>query len=118
MTHSSLIPGYWAVAKSSVFVGHTQPQKGDKDYQTYHAFAADIGPFNSDSQLKCEPLIPPGNQVPNYCINADNGISFQLADFFVNQSLFRIYDGPNYQDGNAFLDITPSKCEVSGYNNG
>ncbi|GEP61971.1 hypothetical protein RSO01_91370 [Reyranella soli] len=117
MTHSSLIPGYWAVAKSSVFVGHTQPQVGDNNYQTYHAFAADVGPFNNDSRLQCDPLLDP-NQVPNYCINTENGVSYQLADFFVNQSLFRIYDGPNYQDGNAFLDITTSKCEVSKYNSG
>jgi hypothetical protein len=109
-THSSVIPGLWQVAKSSIFVGHTQPQ------DEAHRFALDIGPFNKLSGLACDPLV--SSTVPPYCLNGVLGVSFQLSDFFVNQSLYRIYDGPNYEDGNAFLDIDKSDCGVMGYNSG
>ena len=31
-----------------------------------------------------------------------------LDNFGVNQRLFNIYDGPSFQDSNAYLDITPT----------
>ena len=30
--------------------------------------------------------------------------------FFTNQRLSNIYDGPSYQDSNAYLDITVADC--------
>src|SRR5208282_5977504 len=37
---------------------------------------------------------------------ANDGISFALATFANNQRFFSIYDGPAYEDSNAYLDIT------------
>ena len=32
--------------------------------------------------------------------------------------MFNIYDGPAYQDTNAYLDITETDCPNRGYNGG
>ena len=34
---------------------------------------------------------------------------FEVANFASNQRLFSIYDGPSYQDSNAYLDIEPTR---------
>ena len=39
------------------------------------------------------------------------------TSFFTNQRLSNIYDGPSYQDSNAYLDIQTADC-AKGYNNG
>jgi hypothetical protein len=107
-THSSLIPGYWTLARNSIFVGHTQDQK------TGNPYAGDSGPFNTRSGLKCDPA---PNGVPGYCLSTPEGVSLPVSNWFVNQKLFNIYDGPAFEDTNAFLDITPTDC-AQGYNNG
>ena len=33
-------------------------------------------------------------------------MTMPLSNFAVNQRMFNIYDGPSYQDSNAFFDIT------------
>ncbi len=35
-------------------------------------------------------------------------MAFPISNFGVNQRLFNIYDGPAYQESNAYLDITPT----------
>ena len=61
----------------------------------------------------------------DYCLNADETISMPTSGLFTNQRLANIYDGPSYQDSNAFLDIsgniwrlpltpTPSRETVGG----
>jgi hypothetical protein len=107
-THASTIPGLWQVAKSTIFIGHTQPQ--DKA----HGFALDYGPFNDSSGVKCDKT-QSGQGVPDYCVNTDEGISMPAGGLFTNQRLFSIYDGPNYEDSNAFLDITTTTCPIAGY---
>jgi hypothetical protein len=106
-TQANTIPGLWQVAKSTIFIGHTQPQ--DKD----HGFALDYGPFNYSSQLKCDALRT--SEVPPYCLSTKEGISMPAGGLFTNQRLFSIYDGPNYEDSNAFLDITRTNCPIDGY---
>jgi cell migration-inducing and hyaluronan-binding protein len=112
-THASVIPGYWAVMLSSVLVGHTQAQDTAAEKQA-HKFSLDIGPVNSYSGLKCDALV--SGAVPGYCLVAAEGVSFPIVSYFVNQRMFNIYDGPAYQDSNAYLDITPSTCKADGYN--
>jgi cell migration-inducing and hyaluronan-binding protein len=109
-THASIIQGYWALARNSVFVGHSQPQ--DKD----HAFASDSGPFNTLSGTKCDELN--GKAPGPYCLNSPEAISMPVTGWFSNQRLFNIYDGPAYQDSNAYLDITKTPCPNAGYNGG
>jgi hypothetical protein len=109
-THSSVIPGYWALVRNSIFVGHTQDQKNGNPY------AADLGPFNTRSRLKCDPLVP-GNGPPNWCLSTAEGVSIPVTGWFTNQRMFSIYDGPGYEDTNAYLDITTTKCST-GFNSG
>ncbi len=98
-THSSIIPGYWAVARNTVFIGNTQKN---------NPLASNAGPFNKGiaGSLACDNGASPSG----YCLNAAEGVSFPLVNFFVNQRMFNIYDGPAYQDSNVFLDITPTTC--------
>jgi len=100
-TLSSIIPGLWQIATKSVFVGQTQDD---------NPFASNAGPFNpltsSDgmvSGLICD------NGDANHCRSAAEGISMPIDNFAVNQRLYNIYDGPNYQDTNAYLDITQTE---------
>ncbi len=108
-TISSVIPGYWGLARNTIFVGHTQPQKGDAGYQTYNAFAADDGPFNADSAT-LDPNAKCAANGPNHCLNANQGITLPLDNFAAGQRLYNIYDGPSYEDSNAFLDIRATPC--------
>jgi cell migration-inducing and hyaluronan-binding protein len=107
-THASVVPGYWALVRNSIFVGHTQTGNG---------FAKDSGPFNNDSKLKCDQLLP-GQGEPPYCLSTPEGVNLPLGSFHVNQRLFNIYDGPAYEDTNAFLDINKTENCEQGYNKG
>ncbi len=112
-TRSSLIEGDWALLENSVLVGHTQPQ------DQAHRYTLDTGPFNSFTaadNFTCAALVPPGNTVPNYCLNAGAGISMVTSSYFSNQRLFSIYDGPAYEAANAYLDTTTAPCALDGYN--
>ena len=115
-THSSEIQGYWALARNTFFIGHTQPQR-----DMAHSFAEDSGPYNDlskklDKTAICQELT--GTQgVPAYCLNAGNGISIPFGAFFVNQRMNNIYDGPAYQDSDVYLDTTTTLCPA-GYNEG
>lgn len=106
-THASVIRGYWALARKSVFIGHSQPQ------DDAHAYALDAGPFNARSKLRCD-WQEAGIAPSDHCLSAKDGISIPLVNFDAGQRLFNIYDGPAYQDSNAFLDITKSNCAVTG----
>ncbi len=89
-THSSLITGYWGLARNIVFAGHTRDN-------TKYPYASNIGPFNGTSKLKCDPVVAPVG-VPAYCLSSPEGISMPFGGFFTNQRLANIYDGPSYQD--------------------
>jgi len=90
-THAETIPGHWALARRSVFVGQTQAN---------NPFASNAGPFNAASGLACDTL------QGNNCLSRAEGVAFPLSNFGNNQRLFNIYDGPSYQDSNAYLNIT------------
>lgn len=103
-TDSSVIPGYWGLTRDSVFIGQTQ---------SGNYYASEAGPFNQESQKAQPQLVCAGNGGNAlYCLNATEGIAMPLADFAVNQRFFNIYDGPAYQDSNAYVDIT--KTILSG----
>ena len=108
-THSSVVPGYWALATNTIFIGNTNPNPDPSKPETLkYAYTGNAGPFNAASPLKCD---QPAN-VPNYCLNANEGISMPMGNFFTNQRLSSIYDGPSYQDSNAYLDITVADCPI------
>jgi cell migration-inducing and hyaluronan-binding protein len=101
-THSSVIGGYWALARNTVFIGNT------RDNARY-GFASNIGPFNNASGLKCDQI---NNSAPAYCLSVAEGVSMPTIGFFTNQRLSNIYDGPSYQDSNVYLDITRAGCAL------
>ena len=96
-TQSSIIPGYWALARNTVFIGNTQ---------TDNPYASNAGPFNKGGPVACDNGASPGG----YCLNSKEGVSLPLVNFMVNQKMLNIYDGPNYQDSDIFLDITTTDC--------
>ncbi len=112
-TESDAIQGHWGIARNNAFVGHTQPTfaKGGNPW------AEDSGPFNPDTGLSCALLTNGAPVGGTFCLSADQGISHSINAFNGNQRLFNIYDGPAYQENNAYLDITRtavSYCQVGG----
>lgn len=93
-TQSNFLPGMWQLARQNVFIGTTQPG---------NPLASNIGPVNKDTSLTCE--MRNGGFIGNYCLLKDEGISFQLTSFANNQRLFSIYDGPSFEDSNAFMKV-------------
>jgi hypothetical protein len=95
-----VINRYWALTRKSVFIGQTQ----DDNESIY---AQNWGPVNPNSSgiLSCK------NSTPNaYCRvldanGADEGVVIPRDNFGVYQRLYNIYDGPVYQEANAFLNI-------------
>jgi hypothetical protein len=102
-TGSNFIPGQWMLARQDVFIGNTQ-----KD----NPLASNAGPFNPQG-LAC------ADGQTNRCYSKDEGISMPLSNFGNFQHLFNIYDGPAYQETNAYLDITKtvvSDCKAPNPN--
>lgn len=109
---SSVINGFWAVARKNVFIGSTQ---------TDNPLASNAGAFNpfvsanysgpdGNGKLtgfKCGVDPVSGNYNPSYCLSHDDGVAVQLSNFSVSQRFFSVYDGPAYQDSNAYLNIHP-----------
>jgi hypothetical protein len=104
-TRSDVALGYWSLLRKSALVGNTQPNNasGLPD----NPYASNGGPVNPMG-LPCDVL------TPSYCLSRDQGISIQLELFSVNQKLFSIYDGPAFQERNAYLDITGTKIGQRG----
>lgn len=111
---SDVITGHWALTRKSIFVGHTQSEVQTKVPSSApertipmpaNAFAANGGPFNPVSQLRCAQRTD-GNRPGDFCLSVKDGISFQIGNAFaVYQRLFSVYDGPAFQDSNAYLNI-------------
>ena len=87
-TRSNLPVGYWGLTSNSIFVGTTQPA---------NKYALEKGPECKDWR-------------GNICLDSASGAGFPLAAFGTEQRLYNVYDGPAYEDANAFLDIYASKC--------
>lgn len=91
---SDVIPGHWALVRKSAFIGHTQEN---------NLYASPGGPFSTDA-LRCA-LLDNGNRPGDYCLSADEGISFAVSNLGMYQRLFSVYDGPAYQESNAYLNV-------------
>ncbi|MCB8881474.1 hypothetical protein ACELLULO517_14585 [Acidisoma cellulosilytica] len=100
-SRSSVPLGYWALASHSVFAGFTQPQDGGA-FDGPHEYALEQGPC---AALNCD------RRYGNVRIAQNQGIAFALSDWATNQRLFSIYDGPAYEDANAFLNVKSVGCD-------
>jgi len=92
---SDVIPGHWALVRKSVFIGNTQEN---------NPYASNGGPFNPKA-LRCA-MDANGNRPASFCLEKDEGVSHQMSNFGMYQRLFSVYDGPAFQDSNAYLNIT------------
>ena len=91
-TLSSVIPGNWQVAIKNVFIGNTQRD---------NPLASNAGPFNPEG-LHCDNT----QERTLYCLSKNEGVTFPVTNFSMQQRLFNVYDGPNAQDSNLYMDIT------------
>ncbi len=96
-SYDQVMNGYWGLTRKSVFIGHTQ----DNNH-----YAGNAGPVNSSTGLTCA-------GTGGYCLLRDEGISFPTENFSVYQRLYNIYDGPVYQEKNAFLHIKETKVDCT-----
>jgi cell migration-inducing and hyaluronan-binding protein len=119
-SNASVIPGFWALLRKSALIGSTQWKNPKSDLKD-NPLAANVGPFNpfTSADLKISGMAcgaePNGNLYnPSYCISKDEGIAMQLEAFSNFQRMFSIYDGPAYQDSNAYLDIEPTYLTKDG----
>ena len=97
-SYEQVFNGYWALTRKTVFVGQTQ--EGND-------FATAAGPkLNAVTRLRCE-----GNS-GTFCLFAKEGITIPTDNFLNYQRFFNIYDGPVYQDSNAYLNIKAMKVDT------
>lgn len=101
-TRADAAQGYWSLMRNSVLVGETQPQTNGIPANPY---ASNGGPFNP-SGLTCDSPQPP---LVDFCVSKAQGISYPTESLSVNQKLFNIYDGPAFQEKNAYLDTRATK---------
>ena len=96
-TRSSTPQGYWALTSNSIFVGET-PHADNP--------AADLA-HPSNCTLRPAPF-------NLYCVDAKSSTAIvnATAAFLIAQRLYNIYDGPAYEDANAYLDITATPCDT------
>ena len=99
-SYDQVANGYWALTRKSAFVGQTQPEA--------HYYAINRGPVNPSSPLICD-----GNTNAAYCLLKDEGVTYPIDNFSVYQRFYNIYDGPVYQETNAFLNIRERVVDCS-----
>jgi cell migration-inducing and hyaluronan-binding protein len=90
---SNLPRGYWGIVSDSVFVGHTQAD-----------------PFAFDKDKSPETTLP-CTYDGNGCLYTKAGVAYPLSNFGAGERMYNVYDGPAYEDTNAYLDIKPSPCK-------
>jgi hypothetical protein len=117
---ASVIEGFWALARKTALIGGTQWKNPGSDLSD-NPLASNVGPFNPFTSgdgltkgLKCAPEPNGGLYNASYCMSVDEGIAIQLEAFSNFQRLFSIYDGPSYQDSNAYLNILPTYITKDG----
>ncbi len=115
-----VVNGYWAVTRRSAFIGNTQKWIGEnaKHGPDENAFATNAGPFNIYSGLPCDDMAGPkqdSHLIPaSLCMSRSEGIAMPTDNFGNYQRLYNIYDGPVYQETNAYLDIKKTLLNCTG----
>ena len=96
-------PGYFSLAKNSLFVGTAQYGTGASPY------ASRSGPIfritSSDSVASFAPC-----QGPKSTCNIETEGTGYWRDFFQPKRLVTIYDGPHFADGNTFVNVGSWTC--------
>ena len=111
-TKADVVDGHWALVKKTAFIGRSQAD---------NPYASNAGPINPGTTLNCATQINSAAPVGNFCLLPDEGVSFPMSNFGINQRMFNIYDGPAYQESNAYLSIPATQlndCRDQGTCNG
>ncbi|HKV53835.1 MAG TPA: G8 domain-containing protein [Candidatus Binataceae bacterium] len=125
---SSVPTGFWALSRKTVNVGSTQWHNAQNPLLADNPLTSNAGPFNPFSSktlagpdgtaklsgLKCGPDPISGAQNNSFCLSKDEGVSIQLDNWSTFQRFTSVYDGPTYQDSNAYLDILPTYLTSDG----
>jgi hypothetical protein len=98
-TRSDAAQGFWDLVRKSVFIGNTQPINPVTGLPD-NPYASNAGPFNPGG-LTCDVLVD-----GDFCLSKTWALSYTFDTFSVNQKMFSIYDGPAFQEKNAYLDVT------------
>lgn len=115
-TRSDAAQGFWNLSQRTLFVGNTQTNN-PATVVPENPYASNAGPFNPFA-LKC----PDPNQP--YCISAADDATFEIDSFSGAQRMISIYDGPSFEDSDAFMDVhttdigTLGQCKPGGNNAG
>ncbi|MEO6964441.1 MAG: chitobiase/beta-hexosaminidase C-terminal domain-containing protein, partial [Acidobacteriaceae bacterium] len=115
-TRSDAAQGFWNLSQHTLFVGNTQPINPSTGVPD-NAAASNAGPFNPYA-LKCADPNQP------YCISNDDDTTFSTDSFAGAQRMLSIYDGPSFEDSDAFMDVhttdigTLGDCKGGGNNPG
>jgi hypothetical protein len=123
---ASVFPGYWGLVRQTALIGSSQWQNSSNSALAKNPYASNAGPFNpftatigtgvnsQISGLTCAVDPFNGNANNAYCMSQNDGVNFQVGAFAGFQKLFNVYDGPIFQDSNAFLDIHPTFLTADG----
>jgi hypothetical protein len=125
---SSVPTGFWALSRKTVNVGSTQWHNAQNTLLEDNPLTSNAGPFNPFSSktllcpdgasklkgLKCGPDPTSGQQNNAFCLSKEEGVSIQLDNWSTFQRFTSVYDGPTYQDSNAYLDILPTYLTSDG----
>lgn len=111
-TRSDAAQGFWNLSQRVLFVGNTQPIDPATGVPDNPA-ASNAGPANPYGISCPYPGLP-------YCTSSDNDATFEVDSFSNAQRMISIYDGPSFEDGDAFMDVhvtpigTLAQCKPSG----
>jgi hypothetical protein len=96
-TRSDAAQGFWNLSQRVLFVGNTQFIR-EKTGVPENPYASNAGPFNPRGGLHCA-------YGPPFCISKADDVSFQIDTFGGAQRMISIYDGPSFEDSDAFMDV-------------
>lgn len=111
-TRSDAAQGFWNLSQRTLFVGQTQPNEPGTIIPPNPA-ASDGGPFNPNGLTCPNPSLP-------YCVSSADDATFEIDSFSGAQRMLSIYDGPSFEDSDAFRDVhttmigTLGQCKSGG----
>lgn len=100
-------PGYFSLAKNSLFVGTSQHGASASPYARR---SGPIIPIDAQSNLGAFGPCSRGDK--NTCNLDYDGTGYWQGGGFQPKRLINIYDGPHFADGNLFLNVGAWECDV------
>jgi hypothetical protein len=105
-TRSDAAQGFWNLSQRVLFVGNTQSNNPSTGVPENPA-ASNAGPFNPYGLTCPNPNLP-------YCVSSDNDATFEIDSFSGAQRMISIYDGPSFEDSDAFMDVHTTQVGTLG----